>query len=90
MLLDKNLAFITLLTDKLRVRFFGHLCIPASRYRFDSRAIDKRDQAAAAVPDPLIVLPGSIHVEFAAIGHFNDLTRRFTFGGGGFLCRRAR
>lgn len=88
MVLDVNLSFITLLTERLAVRFFG-LRIPSSRYRFDSRTIDKRDQAAAAIPDPLLVFPGSIHVEFAAISHFNDSLRRgLTFGGGGFLSRR--
>ena len=88
-LLDINLSLITLLTDRLVVRIFGHFCVLASRYRFDSRAIDKRDETAAAVPDPLLVFPGSIDVEFAAISHLDDsLSRGFTFGGGGFRSRR--
>src|SRR5687767_5853820 len=71
--LDSNLSFMTLLpVKKSAVRNFRHLCFSARRYGFDSRAVDERNQATAAVPYSLFVFPGGVHIQCAAVSHFND------------------
>src|SRR5215211_8870770 len=79
--LERNLSFIYC-SRELTVRIFSNFRVSTRRDCFDSRAIDKRDQPAAAVPDSLLVFPGGVHVEPAAISHFNDsLTGVFALTG---------
>src|SRR5688500_10608290 len=70
--LERNLSFIALLPCKSAVRIFSLSRLSTRRDRFHSRAVDKRGQPAAAVPDSLLVFPGGVHVERASISHFND------------------
>src|SRR6476620_3440219 len=69
--LERSLSFMILLPVKSVVRNFRNFRVSTRRDRFNSRTVDKRDQAAPPVPHSLFIFPGGLDIQRAAVFHFN-------------------